>query len=85
MRKAAKIAISLPANELAAVEKERQGSGETRSEFFRRAAGQLLKSRREQEQVARYIRAYEAMPETEDEVAAARRAASNVLAEERWE
>jgi metal-responsive CopG/Arc/MetJ family transcriptional regulator len=85
MRKAAKIAISLPEDVLAAVEKERQGSGETRSEFFRRAAERLLRLRREQEQIAQYIRAYQEKPETEDEIAATRRSASSVLAEEPWE
>ena len=85
MRKTAKIAISLPEEVLAAVERERRGRGESRSEFFRRAAEALLRRQREQEMVDLYLRAYQQTPETEEEVEAARRAASDILAEEPWE
>ena len=85
MPKTAKIAISLPEDVLAAVERERRDSGESRSEFFRRAAVSLLNYQREQERRELYIRAYQQMPETEEEIEAARRAASNILAEEPWE
>lgn len=85
MPKTAKIAISLPKEVLAAVEQARKDNGESRSEFFRRAAETLLRRRREQEMNELYIRAYQQMPETEEEVEAARRAASNILAEEPWE
>jgi metal-responsive CopG/Arc/MetJ family transcriptional regulator len=85
MRKTAKIAISLPEDVLAAVERERKGSGESRSQFFRRAAEALLRRQQEQEMADLYLRAYQEMPETEEEVEAARRAASNILAEEPWE
>ena len=83
--KTAKIAISLPEDVLAAVERERMGSGESRSEFFRRAVELLLRRQREQEMNELYVRAYQQMPETEEEVEAAWRAASNILAEEHWE
>lgn len=85
MPKTAKIAISLPKEVLAAVEQARKDNGESRSEFFRRAAETLLRRQREQEMNELYIRAYQQMPETEEEVEAARRAASNILAEEPWE
>jgi metal-responsive CopG/Arc/MetJ family transcriptional regulator len=85
MPKTAKIAISLPGEVLEAVERERQESGESRSEFFRRAVDILLRRRREQEMSRQYIRAYQRMPETKEEVTAAYRAASNILAEEPWE
>lgn len=85
MPKTAKIAISLPEDVLAAVERERKGSGESRSQFFRRAAEVLLRRQREQEMNDRYVRAYQQTPETEGEVEAARRAASNILSEEPWE
>ncbi|HJX69675.1 MAG TPA: ribbon-helix-helix protein, CopG family [Dehalococcoidia bacterium] len=85
MPKTAKIAISLPEDMLAAVERERRDSGESRSEFFRRAAEILLRRQREQEMNELYVRAYQQMPETAEEVEAARRAASNILAEEPWE
>ena len=85
MPKTAKIAISLPEEVLAAVEQARKGSGESRSEFFRRAAEVLLCRLREQELNEQYARAYQQMPETEEEVEAARRAASSILAGEPWE
>ncbi len=85
MPKTAKIAISLPEEVLAAVEQARKDNGESRSEFFRRAAETLLRHQREQKMNELYIRAYQQMPETEEEVEAARRAASNILAEEPWE
>ena len=85
MPKTAKIAISLPEEVLAAVEQARKENGESRSEFFRRAAEMLLRRQREQEMNELYIRAYEQTPETEEEVEAARRAASSILAGEPWE
>lgn len=85
MPKTAKIAISLPEEVLAAVEQARKDNGESRSEFFRRAAEMLLRRLREQEMNQQYVRAYQQMPETEEEVEAARRAAANILAEEPWE
>jgi metal-responsive CopG/Arc/MetJ family transcriptional regulator len=85
MPKMAKIAISLPEDVLNAVEREREESGESRSEFFRRAVEMLLRRRREQEMSQQYVRAYQRMPETKEEVTAAHRAASNILAEEPWE
>jgi Arc/MetJ-type ribon-helix-helix transcriptional regulator len=47
--KTTKIAISLPEEVLDAVERERGESGESRSEFFRRAVEALLRRQREQE------------------------------------
>jgi metal-responsive CopG/Arc/MetJ family transcriptional regulator len=84
MAKTAKIAISLPEDVLKAVEREREESGESRSEFFRRAVEMLLRRRRDQEMSQQYVRAYQRMPETKEEVAAAYRAANNILAEEPW-
>ena len=43
MDKSTKVAISLPERVLKAIEKERKARGESRSEFFRRAAEKLLK------------------------------------------
>ena len=85
MGKTAKIAISLPEEVLAAVEEARKHDGESRSEFFRRAAEALLCRLREQEMNQQYMRAYQQTPETEEEVEAARRAASSILSEEPWE
>ena len=85
MEKTAKVTISLDEELYAAVEKEREESGENRSQIFRRAVELLLRQRLEREKSERYVRAYQAMPETQEEVQAARRAASAILAEEPWE
>jgi len=85
MTRTTKIAISLPEEVLKAVEKEREGSGESRSQLFRRAVELLLRQRKEREMSEQYIHAYQQVPETEEEIAAARRAASAVLAEEPWQ
>ena len=81
----AKIAISLPDDVLQEVEKERSASGETRSEFFRRAVKALLKREREREAVEQYVRAYQEMPETEEEFAGLRSAGLEALAELPWD
>ena len=84
MSKTSKVAISLPEEVLTAVEREREESGESRSQIFRRALELLLRQRTEREMSERYVRAYQEMPETREEVTAARRAASTILAEEPW-
>ena len=84
MPKTSKIAISLPEEVLTAVERERDESGESRSQIFRRAVDLLLRQRKEREMSELYIRAYQQVPETKEEVDAARRAASTILAEEPW-
>ncbi|MDD5082521.1 MAG: ribbon-helix-helix protein, CopG family [Dehalococcoidales bacterium] len=84
MPKIAKIAISLPEDVLQIVEQERKSIGESRSQFFRRAVECLLRIRREREASAQYIQAYQKASETKEEVAAARKAASAILAEEPW-
>ena len=84
MPKTSKIAISLPEELLAAVEREREESSESRSQIFRRAVELLLRQRTEKEMSERYIRAYQDMPETTEEVTAARRAASTILAKGPW-
>jgi len=85
MPKTAKIAISLPEEVLVSVERERRNSGESRSQFFRRAVEALLRRQQEQEMSEQYIRAYQQIPETEEEIEAARHAASDILAKEPWE
>ena len=84
MSKTTKIAISLPEDVLDAVERERDQSGESRSQFFRRAVETLLRRQQEQELSEQYIRAYQQTPETPEEVSAARSATSTLLAEEPW-
>ncbi len=85
MDKSAKVAISLPGDILEAVETERKVKGESRSKFFRRAIERLLKQERDSSAVEDYVRGYQEIPESADEVEAAHRVGSAVLAEEPWE
>jgi metal-responsive CopG/Arc/MetJ family transcriptional regulator len=81
----AKIAISLPDEVLQAVEQERLARGESRSQFFRRAAEEYLHRRREKEAIEQYIRGYQQYPETAEEIALAESTLAGVLAENPWE
>ena len=85
MTKVAKVAISLPEDILEVVEQERKARGESRSEFFRRAVEELLRQERERATVEKYIRGYQKMPETTEEIEAALSLTAPVLAEEPWE
>jgi metal-responsive CopG/Arc/MetJ family transcriptional regulator len=85
MAKTAKVAISLPEHILAAVEMERQAKGESRSEFFRRAVETRLKQERESSATRDYVRGYQRYPESAEEVEAAHRIGSVVLATEPWQ
>lgn len=85
MGKVAKIAISLPEDVLEIVERERCAKGESRSEFFRRAVEALLRQQQERSAAEQYLRGYQRMPETTEEVEAAHRAGATVLAAEPWE
>ena len=84
MDKSTKVAISLPENFLKAIEKERKARGESRSEFFRRAAERLLKQEKESKAIEAYIHGYTTIPESPDEVEAVHQAGVNVLGEEPW-
>ena len=81
----AKIAISLPDEVLEAVEKERLAKGESRSQFFRRAAEERLRRAKEREDVQQYIRGYQKNPETQEEIALAEATLGYVMAENPWE
>jgi metal-responsive CopG/Arc/MetJ family transcriptional regulator len=80
-----KIAISLPDEMLQVVEAERQASGETRSEFFRRAMDEFLRRKMEREAIEQYIQGYQRYPETPEEVMLAESTLQTVLAEYPWE
>ena len=84
MAKITKIAISLPEDMLSNVERERRESGESRSEFFRRAVEALLREQRERGAIKKYIEAYRKYPETEEEIEFAGKNADEILAEEPW-
>ena len=85
MKPGAKIAISLPEHMLEQIEAERQTTGETRSEFIRRAVTALLRAEDEQRAIDRYIEGYRKHPETPEEVAAASVLESAVLNEVPWD
>lgn len=80
----AKIAISLPDKVLEDIERERKATGESRSQFLRRAVHTLLAHLREREAVERYVRGYQGQPETEDEIALVVSASGQALAENPW-
>lgn len=81
----AKIAISLPDEVFEVIEKEREATGESRSEFLRRAVETLIRKKKEQEEIERYIRGYQQYPETDEEIAFAKFASLQALAENPWE
>jgi metal-responsive CopG/Arc/MetJ family transcriptional regulator len=82
--KSAKVAISLPESVLKAIEKERKAKGESRSEFFRRAAEDLLKKERDSKKIETYVRGYRDLPEAAEEVEAIHRAGVAELTKEPW-
>ena len=85
MAKTSKIAISLPEGLLQSIEKERQARGESRSEFFRRAAENLLRELRELELDRQYIQGYQKYPETKEELALAESTMLYAFAANPWE
>ena len=85
MPKTTKIAISLTEEMLREIESERTESGESRSEFFRRAVEMLLRLKREREKSEQYVRAYQRYPETKEEIDSACVAAGIILSEEPWQ
>ena len=83
MKRAVKVAISLPDDLLHRVDRARRERKVSRSEYFRQAAANLLGLNGEQD-VDRYVRGYADQPETSDEVEAARAASARSLAAEPW-
>ncbi len=79
-----KITISLPDDLLKRVEEKRTMTGENRSVIIKRAIELLLIQEQEQQLSRAYVRAYEANPETEEEIETARTAATAILAGEPW-
>ena len=81
----AKIAISLPEEVLQDIEQERLATGESRSEFFRRAIKAYFQDKRKKEYVESYIRGYRQFPEIGEELGWVEAASQAVLAEYPWE
>lgn len=63
----AQIAITLPDDKLEFVERERNSTGETQSEFIIRLIDVFAKQQKEAEMVAQHKRGYELYPETGEE------------------
>lgn len=82
---AAKVAVSIPSSLFAAVEAERQRSGETRSELVQRAVELLLARRRLEEDERQYIEGYRKYPETEEEIRVIDAAGVAVLSQMPWD
>ena len=82
--KSAKVAISLPEQVLKAVEQGRRATGESRSEFFRRAIEKLLAQEAEAAKAREYILRYQEFPETALEVSETHMSARQALEQEPW-
>lgn len=85
MTKRRKVAISISAEALAAAERLRKHTGESRSAVFERALHGLAAEARRAERSRRYVDGYRRRPEGRHEVTAALRAAMTALATERWD
>lgn len=70
MNRAAKIAISLPAETLAAVEAFCKRTGQSRSAVFNEAVEALLAQHQVDDRDRRYVQAYLRQPARQDETAA---------------
>lgn len=70
---------------LNAAERERQAMGESRSEFVRKAIELRLRRQHEREATARYVEGYQAVPESDEEVAIAESLGITTLKHEPWE
>ena len=85
MKESAKIAISLPPSLLERVEDERRVTGESRSEFIRRAVAALLRVEEERRADEQYVEAYRKYPETPEEVEGFFRSGMDVWLDNPWE
>lgn len=85
MSNAKKIAISLPAELVAKLERIMKKTGETRSAVIRRTIEFALKKEAMDSQVMRYISGYLKYPETDEEKNIVRATALQTLDEEPWE
>lgn len=80
-----KIAISLPNDVFQAIEDARRASGESRSQFLRRAVEAYLRHQKERELDEQYIRGYVEKPETPQEAGGVYSAGLAALAQEPWD
>jgi len=80
-----KVAVSLSPDVLAAAERLRKQTGESRSAVFERALNGLLAAVQRSERTGRYLEGYRRYPERGGEVKAALAAALEALAAEPWD
>lgn len=82
MKRSVKVAISLPRDLLAKVDKERRSSGASRSQVFRQALESQFQRKRQEEEIERYVHGYEKKPESEREIEEALATSLAAFAEE---
>ncbi|MFQ5744112.1 MAG: ribbon-helix-helix protein, CopG family, partial [Acidobacteriota bacterium] len=82
MSRTAKISISLPADILEVAERERGATGESRSQFFRRAVETLLRQEQQRLAAQQYMAGYVAEPETPYDTETIDQASRSTLGEE---
>ena len=80
-----KIAISISPDALAAAERVRKRTGESRSAVFERAVTGLVAAEQRAERARRYVDGYRRKPEGTSAVAAALATALVTLGAERWD
>lgn len=80
-----KVAVSVSPDVLAAAERLRKRTGESRSAVFERALHGLLAAVQRSERAGRYVAGYRRHPERGGEVKAALSAALEALAAEPWD
>ena len=85
MTSTAKVSISLPRTTLERADRERQASGESRSEFFRRAVEAYLTEKKRREAIDRYVAGYVAEPETAYDEEISEQTTAEALGGDPWE
>ena len=80
-----KVAISLEDALFHEAEQLRARTGESRSALIARALKVLLKTEQREAEIAQYVAAYKAFPESDDEIDAAREFSRRALAFVEWE
>jgi Arc/MetJ-type ribon-helix-helix transcriptional regulator len=80
----AKVTISLPEHLLSAVDRLQRESGSTRSEIFRRAVEDMFAAEDDRIAEQRWVNAYRAQPQSEDELAWTEASLGSLAASE-WE
>lgn len=85
MSRAIKISISLPSEVLEQADRERETTGESRSEFVRQAVEERIRRIAEAERIERYVEGYRKLPETAEEVASSFTMSRAALSGEPWE